>query len=131
MSFGRTISHWLRSHGGFDMHYTQLGNAGNSNIVVPNVSNGFWPGKPHAGYIRIKQNTLNLNATVNIRSIVATDGTNIANIYPGDVSASGNNQYIDQAFFFLYDWPVTNISFNCVTLNNTATFDVEVAGIQA
>jgi hypothetical protein len=129
MSFGTSIARWLKTLNSADMHFTQLAQASNTNIVVP-ASGAFWPGKPRAGYIRIKQATLNQNANVKIGAIQATDGTNIANLYAGDASSSQNNQYIDSSFLFVYDWEVTNFSVNCVTTNNTATFDVEVVGVR-
>jgi hypothetical protein len=129
MAIQNSISQWLLD-GDPDIGLKILGVAGNTNIVIPAGGAKFWPGSPHAGYVRIKQSTLNLNANVKISPIQATDGTNIANLYLGDPYSRQNNEYIDSSFFFNYDWPVTNISFNCVTTNNSATFDVEVAGMR-
>jgi len=129
MAFGKSISLWLKTKSGTDMHFQQLAQASNTNIVVP-ATGSFWPGNPRAGYVRIKQATLGTNARVQIGSIVATDGTNIANISAGDVNLSPNNNYIDSSFMFLYDWGVQNISVNCVSKNSSSTFDIEVVGVQ-
>lgn len=130
MSFVHSISRWLKTLTGPDVHYQLLAQNSNANIVIPPAGANFWPGKPRAGYVRVKQNTLGTNTNVKIGSIVATDGTNIANIYPGDASASANSQYIDSSFLFVYDWEVANVSLNCVAYNSTATFDVEVVGLR-
>lgn len=128
MTIQKSILAWLYEQAGTQVSYTLVAQSSNTNIVIPPSGTSFWPMKPHGGFIRIKQNVLNSNCNVKLGPIVATDGTNIANLYPGDANASGNNQYIDASFFFWYDWQAANISLNAVCNNNTATFDVEVVG---
>src|SRR5580765_2754451 len=129
MTFVHSISRWLRTLNGTDINFRSLGQSGNTVITVPPSGTTFWPGNPRAGYVRIKQSSLGTNGTVNIGVIQATDGTNVANLYPGDIAASANNQYIDSSYLFVYDWGVANINVNIVTANAASTFDIEVVEI--
>ena len=65
-----------------------------------------------------------------VAAIVATDGTNTANLYAGDANATSTNLFYDSSFFFWFDWGVTNINItNIATTLNTQTYDVEVVGM--
>ena len=134
MAFSNTIAQWLAADG-IPVVYSSNINL-NNNVYVrmpsPNVNFNFSPVQPRAGYIRVKSNILNLNVNVKLGAIVAgfLDG-NTANIYNGDTAAGANSLVYDSTFFFWYDRPVANINIiNIATTNNTATFDVEVAGMQ-
>lgn len=130
MAFAHSIARWLRTLSGPDVSIRSLGQSGNTVITVPPVGTSFWPGNPRAGFVRIKQNSLGVNGTTKIGVILATDGSNVANLYPGDANASSNNQFIDQSFMFVYDWGVTNINVNIVTANADSTYDIEVVGVR-
>ncbi len=129
MAFVHSIMLWLRTLNGPNVQNRSLAQSGNAVITIPS-SGTFWPGNPRAGYIRIKQSSLGTNGTTNIGVIQATDGTNVANVYPGDVAASANNQYIDSSYMFVYDWGVSNFNVNIVTGNASSTYDIEVVGVR-
>jgi hypothetical protein len=133
MSFQNTIANWLAGDG-IPAVYTSNINL-NNNVPValpgPTIASNFAPIKPRAGYVRIKtSSTVRGNVTSKVGAIVATDGTNTANIYNGDANATGNNIFYDSTFFFWFDWGVANINItNISTTNNTQTYDVECAGM--
>jgi hypothetical protein len=132
MAFQTSIAQWLKSSGGCPINLQLLNQNGNTAIVVP-ASGSFWPGLPRAGYIRIKSSTVGTNCQSKVGIITMTDlsGTNIANIYTGDRHYSANGQYIDQAFFFCYDWGIANLALNVWTFNsNASTYDIEVVGME-
>ena len=131
-SFGKSILEWLKGQGGAPVRWEQMGVSGNINTTIPSgAATSFVPGNPHAGFIRIKQHGVLLtNANVAIGAITATDGTNTANVYNGDINPSGNSQYIDSSFFFNYQWQVKSFNITNIVTNNAAqTFDVEVVGL--
>lgn len=129
MAFVHSIIRWLRTMNGTDISSFSFAQSGNTVLTVP-TTGAFWPGNPRSGFVRIKQNTLGTNGTTKIGVIQATDGTNVANLYPGDVAASANNQYIDSSFMFVYDWGVANVNVNIVTGNAASTYDIEVVGVR-
>lgn len=131
MSFQNSIAQWLSSDG-IPVVYASNINLNNNvpvNLPGPALANTFSI-KPRAGYVRVKSNIIKLNVTHKVGVITATDGTNVANLYAGDAAATSNNLFYDSTFFFWFDWPVANINItNIATTNNTATYDVEVAGL--
>lgn len=131
MSIQNSIANWLAADGIPVVYSSNINLNNNVPVVMPAATGNFSPVKPRAGYIRIKSNIINLNVNVKVGPITATDGTNVANVYAGDAASGQNSRFYDQTFFFWYDWPVSNINItNIATTNNTATFDVEVVGMQ-
>ena len=136
MAFQNSIAQWLSADGIPVVYYSNINLNNNVAVKLP-VSGGFGTApnsliKPRAGYIRIKSNIINKNATVLVGGIQAGDGVaNIANLYVGDAGASANGQFYDASFFFWFDWGVANINIaNIATTVNTATYDVELVGMQ-
>lgn len=130
MSIQNSIANWLAADGIPVVYASNINLNNNVPVVMPTATGNFTPVRPRAGYVRIKSNIINLNVNVKVGPITATDGTNTANIYAGDAAAGQNSRFYDQTFFFWYDWAVANINItNIATTNNTATFDVEVAGM--
>jgi hypothetical protein len=132
MSFSNSIAQWLAADGIPAVYSSNINLNNNVPVVMPSATGTFSPVTPRAGYVRIKSNILNKNVNVKVAAIVATftDG-NTANIYNGDTNSGSNGLVYDSTFFFWYDRAVANINItNIATTNNTATFDVEVAGMQ-
>lgn len=137
MAFVNSIANWLAADG-IPLCYVANTNLNNNvPVYLPSANLNFnfgsagMPPKPRAGYIRIKSNIINKNVTTLVSGITATDGTNTANIYVGDAGATPNNLFYDSLFFFWFDWAVSNINItNIATTHNTATYDVEFAGMQ-
>jgi len=130
MSIQNSIATWLAADGIPAVYFSNINLNCNVPVMLPS-SGSFTPVKPRAGYVRIKSNVIKLNVTHKVGAIVATDGTNIANIYNGDANVTSNNLFYDSTFFFFYDWPVANINItNIATTQNAATYDVEIAGMQ-
>jgi len=134
MAFSNSIAQWL-SADGIPVVYASNINL-NNNVAValpgPTIASNFTPVRPRAGYVRIKTGGLGprINVTTKVAAIVATDGTNTANIYNGDANATSSNLFYDSSFFFWFDWPVANINItNIATTLNTQTYDVEVCGL--
>ncbi len=131
MSFQNTIANWLAADGIPAVYASNINLNNNVSVVLPSATGVFSPIKPRAGYVRVKSNLIRGNVTTKVGAITATDGTNIANIYNGDASATSNSLFYDSTFFFWFDWAVSNINVtNIATTNNTATYDVEFAGMQ-
>ena len=130
MSIQNSISAWLAADGIPVAYSSNINLNNNVPVVLPSATGVFAPVRPRAGYVRIKSNIISLNANIKVGPITATDGTNVANLYAGDAASGQNSRFYDQTFFFWYDWAVSNINItNIATTNNTATFDVEVAGM--
>ena|ERR1700757_2087537 len=133
MAFANTIAQWLSADGIPVVYASNINLNNNVPVVMPSgLGSNFSPVRPRAGYVRIKTGGLGprINVTTKVGAIVATDGTNVANLYPGDAAATSSNLYYDSTFFFWYDWPVANINItNIATTLNTQTYDVEVAGM--
>lgn len=130
MSIQNSIANWLAADGIPVVYASNINLNNNVPVVMPSATGNFLPVRPRAGYIRIKSNIISLNVNVKVGPITATDGTNTANVYAGDSASGQNSRFYDQTFFFWYDWAVANINItNIATTNNTATFDVEVAGM--
>src|SRR5215475_326663 len=134
MAFSNSIAQWL-SADGIPVVYASNINL-NNNVAValpgPTIASNFTPVRPRAGYVRIKTGGLGprINVTTKVAAIVATDGTNTANIYNGDANATSSNLFYDSSVFFWFDWPVANINItNIATTLNTQTYDVEVCGL--
>jgi hypothetical protein len=134
MSFQNTVANWL-SADGIPAVYASNINL-NNNVAValpgPTIATNFSPIRPRAGYVRVKSGGVGVrgNVTTKVGPIVATDGTNTTNIYAGDAAATSNNIFYDSTFFFWLDWGVANINItNISTVNNSQTYDVEVAGM--
>lgn len=132
MAILNTISNWLAGDGIPLVYASNINLNANVPISLPGPTAAIsFSLRPRGGYVRVKSNLIRGNVTTKVGPITATDGTNIANIYAGDASATSNNLFYDSTFFFWYDWPVANINItNISTTNNSATYDVEVAGIQ-
>jgi hypothetical protein len=131
MSFQNSIANWLAADGIPVVYFSNINLNNNVSVLCPPTGN-FAPVKPRAGYVRIKIGGAGIRGNVNtkVAAITATDGTNTANIYNGDSSATSNNLFYDSTFFFWYDWGVANINItNIATTNNSQTYDVEVAGM--
>lgn len=135
MAFLNTIAAWVAADGIPVQYASNINLNNNVPVVLPSTGNFANFGtqiKPRAGYVRIKTGGVGprINVTTQVKAITATDGTNSANIYPGDAAATNTNLYYDSAFFFWFDWGVTNINItNISTTLNTQTYDVEVVGI--
>jgi len=130
MAFVNSIAQWLAGDGIPVVYSSNLNVNNNAAVLVP-ANGAFSPIKPRAGYLRIKSNIINKNVTTKVLGITATDGTNTANIYVGDAGATPNNLFYDSTFFFWFDWAVANINItNIATTINTATYDIEFAGMQ-
>jgi hypothetical protein len=135
MSFQNTISNWLSADGIPVVYASNINLNNNVAVLMPSTTNfaNFGAGiKPRAGYVRIKTGGTGprINVTTKVGAIVATDGTNVANIYNGDANATSTNLFYDSSFFFWFDWGVVNINItNIATTLNTQTYDVEVAGM--
>lgn len=131
MAIQNSISQWLAGDA-IPLVYASNINLNNNvpvNLPGPALAATFAL-KPRAGYVRIKSNKINSNVTTKVGPITATDGTNVANIYAGDANPTSNNLFYDSTFFFWFDWAVANINItNIATTNNTATYDVEIAGL--
>ncbi len=133
MAFLNSIAQWLSADGIPVVYASNINLNNNVAVVLPSTGNfaNFGTGiKPRAGYVRIKTGGTGprINVTTKVGPILATDGTNTANIYAGDAAATNTNLYYDSAFFFWYDWGVVNINItNIATTLNTQTYDVEVS----
>jgi hypothetical protein len=134
MTFSNSIANWLAADGVPAVYAANINC--NNNVAValpgPTINTNFAPIRPRAGYVRIKSGGVGvrLNVTTKVAAIVATDGTNTANIYAGDANATSSNLYYDSTFFFWFDWGVANINItNIATTLNTQTYDVEVCGM--
>jgi len=129
MSIQNSIANWLAADGIPVVYLSNINLNNNVSVLMP-ATGSFLPVKPRAGYVRIKSNLLKLNVNTKVGLITATDGTNTAQLYAGDAAATANGTFYDSTFFFFFDWGVSNINItNIATTNNTATYDVEVAGI--
>lgn len=129
MPFLHSITRWLKESGAPEVKFLLLAQAANTGITVPPTGT-FWPGNPCAGWIRIKQSALTANDQVKIGVINATDGSNIGNVYRGDSHYTSNGTYIDQSFFFNFDWAATSFNLNVWTALGGSTFDIEVSAIR-
>jgi len=132
MTFSNSISQWLAADGIPVVYSSNVNLNNNVPVVMPSATGSFTPVNPRSGYVRVKSAILNKNVTTKVGAIVATftDG-NTANIYVGDSNATSNGLIYDSTFFFWFDRTVANINItNISTTNNTATYDVEVAGMQ-
>jgi hypothetical protein len=129
MSFQNSIAQWLAADGIPVVYFSNINLNNNVSVLCP-ATGVFQPVRPRAGYVRIKSNIIKNNANTKVWAITATDGTNVSNLYSGDANALGNTLFYDSTFFFWYDWAVSNINItNIQTAANTATFDVEIAGM--
>jgi len=105
-----------------------------ANIVVPgntyNSANVFFPNLT-AGKVRVQSvyGFINSNATSKCGGIWGSDGTNIVQLYPGDPSASTNNQNYCLEVDWITDFLLSSINVQMVTGNNGVNFDVEVSGV--
>jgi hypothetical protein len=134
MSFQNSIATWLAADGIPAVYASNINL--NNNVAValpgPTIATNFSPVRPRVGYVRVKSGGVGIrgNVTTKVGAIIATDGTNTANLYNGDTNATGNNIFYDSTFFFFFDWGVANINItNISTTNNSQTYDVEVAGM--
>jgi hypothetical protein len=131
MAFQNSIAQWLSADGIPVAYFSNINLNNNVPVLLPPAGANFAPVRPRCGYVRVKSNLLKLNVNHKVGPITATDGTNVTNIYAGDAAAGSNGLFYDQSFFFWLDWGVANINItNIATTNNTATYDVEVIGIQ-
>lgn len=131
MSFANTIQNWLAADGIPYMYASNINLNTNVPVNLPGPALGsVFALKPRSGYVRVKQNSTKVNCNFKLGAITATDGTNTVNIYNGDTNYTSNNLYYDSYFTFWYDFAISNINVtNILAQNNTATFDVEVAGM--
>jgi hypothetical protein len=97
-----------------------------TNIVIP-ATGSFTP-VLSCGKIRVKNATVGAASTSYVGKITATDGTNVVQLYPGDLSATAAGQGLDEVIEFNSDLQITSITVPVTVTVAACTHDVEVAG---
>lgn len=104
-------------------------NAGNTTVTLP-VSGSFSPTTITKGWLRVRTNSIGVNATFKIINISGTDGTSTDLFSTGQANLTGAGQRMEFLIPFITELNLTSISISVNVNTNNSTMDFDLAGVQ-